>query len=106
MAFVGHSIAQMPQPLQNRKSISIGLVFLIAISGQNNQQLKQPIHFSVIRTGLMALHVPVSPASPSSGTFIGITYSLFFLFFEVICDAPHSFSPLSEENCEIYHIIR
>lgn len=86
MALTGHSCAQMPHPLQNRKSISMGLVFLIATSGQNNQQLKQPIHFSGIRTGLCDLQVPVSPASPSSGTFIGIMNLALFFFFEETFD--------------------
>jgi hypothetical protein len=41
MALVGHSSAQMPQPLQYSRSNRGGIVREMTISGQNSQQIKQ-----------------------------------------------------------------
>jgi hypothetical protein len=40
MALVGHSSAQMPQPLQYSKLTVGGIVREITTSGQNSQQIK------------------------------------------------------------------
>jgi hypothetical protein len=55
IAFVGHSLAHIPQPLQKLKSNSILPIsgrHFIAPSGQNITQVRQVVHFSKSRTGM------------------------------------------------------
>lgn len=73
IAFVGHSSAQMPQPLQYSKSITGGIVREITISGQNSQQIKQAslfllqgMHRLWSMTGRSTRHDPVRPPSPGA----------------------------------------
>jgi hypothetical protein len=71
MALVGHSSAQIPQPLQYSRSTRGGIVREITISGQNSQQMKQASLFLLqgmqrlwSSTGRSTLHDPVLPPSP------------------------------------------
>ncbi len=71
MALVGHSSAQMPQPLQYSRLMVGGIVREITISGQNSQQMKQAslfllqgMHRLSFKTGLSTRQEPVRPPSP------------------------------------------
>jgi len=71
MDFVGHSSAQMPQPLQYSRFTFGGMVLEITTSGQNSQQIKQASLFllqGIQRlgscTGRSTRHDPVFPPSP------------------------------------------
>jgi hypothetical protein len=74
IAPVGHSAAQMPQPLQYSRSTVGGIVRVITASGQYIQQMKQAwrlllagVHFSRSNTGFFTRQSPVLPASPTEG---------------------------------------
>jgi hypothetical protein len=68
IAFFGHSLAQMPQPLQNRRSTLSSSS--IEASGQYMAHSPQALHFSWSTTGLNTRHDPVCPAAPSFGWLI------------------------------------
>jgi hypothetical protein len=62
MTLVGHSTAQMPQPLQWARStpVTFPSFTLIVPSGQKTQQIIQLVHRSRSMTGFSVLQLPVS----------------------------------------------
>ena len=65
IAFFGHSLAQIPHPLQNPRSTSNSS--LIAWSGQYISQSPHWLHFSLSTTGRNTRHEPVLPHAPTTG---------------------------------------